>query len=233
MFCIYAIENKINNKLYIGQTSKTALERWETHKKNARMKINRKLYDAINRYGESNFILHEVSEVCTKQKANAIEMLLISLFNTNGVGGYNMTIGGDGGNTLTEWSEEDRANLYARQAKSRIGQKRSEDAKRNMSNACTGRRVSQDAKDKIRATLRSKYASGEIKPTIPETKYGADHPNYVETCPSQIIELALMGFSLGKICDAVGVSKHVARRIIKEQFNLTFIDFRRAYAFKD
>ena len=61
MFCIYAIENKINNKLYIGQTSKTALERWETHKKNARMKINRKLYDAINKYGESNFILHLVS----------------------------------------------------------------------------------------------------------------------------------------------------------------------------
>lgn len=232
MFCIYAIENKINNKLYIGQTSKTALERWETHKKNARKKINRKLYDAINKYGESNFILHEVSLARTKQEANAIEILLISLFNTNGVDGYNMTIGGDGGNTLTGWSEEDRARLYARQAKPRVGQKRSEDTKRNISNACTGRRVSQDAKDKIRATLRSKYASGEIKPTTPETKYGADHPNYIETCPSQIVELALMGFCLEQICVRAGVSKHVVRRVIKEQFNLKFIDFRRAYAFK-
>ena len=55
---IYKITNKINNKCYIGQTIKTAEERWEEHKRHAfgthQNDINKTLYQAIRKYGLEN-----------------------------------------------------------------------------------------------------------------------------------------------------------------------------------
>ena len=60
---IYKIINLINGKLYIGKTSKTIHERFVRHKQMARNKVNRVLYDAINKYGEDNFIIDLIEDV--------------------------------------------------------------------------------------------------------------------------------------------------------------------------
>ena len=56
---IYKITNIINNKSYIGQTIKTAEERWKEHKAHAfgshPNDQNKTLYKAIRKYGVENF----------------------------------------------------------------------------------------------------------------------------------------------------------------------------------
>ena len=98
---IYKITNIINNKLYIGQTRKTIEERFQTHLKNAQKHINRYLYDAMNKYGYDNFICSLIEE-CDDSLLDEREIYWIKFYNTTDKSnGYNMTIGGGGGNTWT------------------------------------------------------------------------------------------------------------------------------------
>lgn len=98
---IYKITNIINNKIYIGQTSKTIQERFAVHISKAKQKINRYLYDAMNCYGYENFIIEEIEE-CSNDKLNEREVYWIKFYQSNlKENGYNMTSGGGGGDTWT------------------------------------------------------------------------------------------------------------------------------------
>ena len=96
---IYKITNIVNNKLYIGQTRKTIEERFQMHIKKAKQHTNRYLYDAMNKYGYDNFIPSEIEE-CDDSLLDEREIYWIAYYNTtNKQYGYNMTIGGGGGDT--------------------------------------------------------------------------------------------------------------------------------------
>lgn len=98
---IYKITNIVNGKLYIGQTRKTVEERFEIHLKNAKKHINRYLYDAMNKYGYDNFVPSLIEE-CEDNLLDEKEIYWIKFYNTiNKDIGYNMTIGGGGGDTWT------------------------------------------------------------------------------------------------------------------------------------
>ena len=59
---IYKITNDINQKVYIGKTTKSLEKRWQEHKQAAyrgRDK-NRPLYNAIRKYGEQYFSIELV-----------------------------------------------------------------------------------------------------------------------------------------------------------------------------
>lgn len=82
------------------EKAKTIEQRYKGHLKSASKKINRYLYDAMNHYGYDNFYIEQVEEVDNK-KLNAREKYWIRFFNSNNpMFGYNMTKGGDGGDTL-------------------------------------------------------------------------------------------------------------------------------------
>lgn len=94
---IYKIENKINGKVYIGQ-SQDISERWKQHL-NSYTKESNVIYKAIRKYGIDNF-LFEIIEVCDIESLNEREIYYINKFNSY-VGfkksnGYNMTKGGEG-----------------------------------------------------------------------------------------------------------------------------------------
>ena len=98
---IYKITNLVNNKIYIGQTSLTICKRWEAHIKRAKTHTNRYLYDAMNHYGYSNFVVEQLEE-CVKEDLDIREKYWISFYNsTDPDVGYNLTTGGGGGNTWT------------------------------------------------------------------------------------------------------------------------------------
>ena len=65
---IYKIENKINHHLYIGK-AKNIENRWRSHLFEARN--NKKgctaLNNAINKYGENNFILSIIENISEEQ----------------------------------------------------------------------------------------------------------------------------------------------------------------------
>ena len=95
---IYKITNIINNKCYIGQTIKTAEERWKEHKAHAfgshpndQKKI---LYQAIRKYGIENFTFEVVQDnIETFEQLDKAEIYWIDYYNSF-VKGYNETFGG-------------------------------------------------------------------------------------------------------------------------------------------
>ena len=96
---IYKITNKINGKVYIGQTKKTIEERFQEHLKKAKIHTNRYLYDAMNKYGYENFIVSQI-EKCPDNNLDEREIFWIAFYQSNNkLYGYNMTAGGGGGNT--------------------------------------------------------------------------------------------------------------------------------------
>lgn len=62
-YSIYIIKNKINSKVYIGQTCQSPHERFMQHMKPSvcKQRGTYKIYNAINKYGKENFY-YEVLE---------------------------------------------------------------------------------------------------------------------------------------------------------------------------
>lgn len=92
---IYKITNKVNNKVYIGQTRYTVEFRWRQH---IHKKDKTYFHNAIHKYGIENFII-EVLEECPINQLNSREIFYIAKYDSFN-NGYNLTIGGDGNRRL-------------------------------------------------------------------------------------------------------------------------------------
>lgn len=103
---IYKITNLINNKVYIGQTSRTIQERWEQHIRDSQ-KLKYSLYLAINKYGINNFVIEQIEE-CPISLLNEKEIYWIKYYNSYKEG-YNENLGG-GGNQ--KYNQNDIINLW-------------------------------------------------------------------------------------------------------------------------
>jgi len=95
---IYKITNKINGKCYIGQTIKSAEQRWKKHQSHAfgthPNDINKTLYQAIRKYGLENFTFEVVQDnIETFEQLDKAEIYWIDYYNSF-VKGYNETFGG-------------------------------------------------------------------------------------------------------------------------------------------
>lgn len=111
MIGIYKIENLINGKVYIGQSTDIK-ERWASHKriifennKESNIKKNYPLYLAFKKYGIENFSF-EILEECESSFLNEREIFYIQKYNSfidsPNSNGYNLTLGGEGNQKITE-----------------------------------------------------------------------------------------------------------------------------------
>lgn len=92
---IYKITNKINGKMYIGQTTTSINRRFFEHKYNAKTRTDKfPLYCAIRKYGEENFVIEKIEE-CDNDRLDEREIFWIAYFDTF-KNGYNSTLGGSG-----------------------------------------------------------------------------------------------------------------------------------------
>ena len=98
MYLIYKITNTVNNKHYIGLTSKTAEQRFMQHINDAvQNRDNYAFHAAIRKYGYNVFELEVLEENLTEEQAKLREIYYIDFYNSfigNGYG-YNSTYGGD------------------------------------------------------------------------------------------------------------------------------------------
>lgn len=94
---IYIIKNKVNDKVYIGQTTMTVHERFMVHLKPCTQKARRnyKLYNAISKYGRENFYVETLESNVPLDELNEREIYFIALYDSY-YNGYNSTKGGDG-----------------------------------------------------------------------------------------------------------------------------------------
>ena len=110
MGLIYKITNTINNKVYIGQTTKSLSDRWQTHLKDSskERKEHRPLYSAFKKYGVQFFkieLIEEVSDDLLCEREQFYIQQYRSYVGFDDCNGYNATLGGDFRTTF-DWTSD-------------------------------------------------------------------------------------------------------------------------------
>lgn len=123
---IYKITNLINNKKYIGQTTKYyPSERFRRHITDSiNHRIDTYFSKAINKYGEKAFVFQIIDTANNQEELNRKEKIYIKFYDTlNRNKGYNLTEGGisSGGNTYKYRTEEQMEKTKAKLSKSKMG----------------------------------------------------------------------------------------------------------------
>lgn len=95
MYNIYIIKNKINDKVYVGKTSKSIEERFKTHIKDSVKFPHRKLYNDMIKFGYQNFYIKNLDTADNNDSASELEKFYIKKYNSYH-NGYNGNYGGDG-----------------------------------------------------------------------------------------------------------------------------------------
>lgn len=103
MFFVYIIQNRLNNKIYVGKSSNPT-RRFEEHKKIAKGSKPKEfsiIHSAIHKYGEPNFLFFTIEEYQIEQDAYDAEEFWISFLRTDITRfgkdcGYNANGGGMG-----------------------------------------------------------------------------------------------------------------------------------------
>jgi group I intron endonuclease len=91
---IYKIENKINGKIYIGQTKKDLYERISNHLKPSNRAS--RIGNALRKYGLQSFNISIIDETDLKEILNEKERYWIKFYDCKSPNGYNFTDGGEG-----------------------------------------------------------------------------------------------------------------------------------------
>ena len=95
----------VNNKKYIGQTINSLEYRRQQHFRESRNPNRRNYYfhNAINKYGEDNFIFEEIDSACTQKELDEKERYWIKYYNSNNKDyGYNLDSGGRSGGAKSD-----------------------------------------------------------------------------------------------------------------------------------
>lgn len=94
-WCVYKHTNKVNGKVYIGQTCQEVERRWGNGENYKPCTL---FYRAIQKYGWDNFEHEVVQKELTLEEANNLEVNLIKEFKANDPSfGYNLKTGGSNG----------------------------------------------------------------------------------------------------------------------------------------
>jgi group I intron endonuclease len=221
IYKVYYIKNLINGKKYVGKTTKTLQQRFTAHIKNATKKVNRRLYDAMNCYGYENFKIYLLKSTDDSEKINEYEKFFIKKLNTkNESCGYNMTDGGDGGNTGKHhygkspymwWIEK-----YGKEEADKIKEKQ----KLKLMIALKNKKhqsPSNETKEKISKTLKSKKITRIMLPI----KYGNEHHGYINVNCDDVILMLKNNKSLKFISKTLNVSEFAIRERIRVLYNKT------------
>lgn len=101
---VYITTNRINGKKYIGQRKYDKRGDWKKY-----LGSGTSLRRAIEKYGKSNFSKEIIEECQTKELLNECEKYWIEYYDAyNSREFYNMTLGGDGGDTYSSHSDEEK-----------------------------------------------------------------------------------------------------------------------------
>ena len=172
---IYKILNKINNKIYIGQTTRTLKSRIYEYKSHYnKSHTNSHLFNSFNKYGWDNFKFTIIDTAQTINDLNSKEIKYIEEYKSNNKKfGYNIELGGNNAIPTTETLEKmSRSHKGIKQTTNwvnkRIANAGSEDAKKYG-------RAKTDAEKKYLSENSTKYWAGktrdeETRKKISETK---------------------------------------------------------------
>jgi group I intron endonuclease len=148
MYYVYLIINKINNKKYVGYTSKHYTVRFSQHISASKRDDRKVLYKAIKKYGVENFEFRPISSASTIEMAKLFEQRTISTLDTYGKKGYNRTLGGDGSGPHTEDHKQYMRELMTNKIIS-------DETRIKMSRSAKGKEKSEDFKKRVSEKLKN------------------------------------------------------------------------------
>ena len=201
---IYKITNTKTGKVYIGKTTRSLNDRLQGHINSAEKGNNFKLSRAIKKYGKENFVIEPIDFAETHEELNEKEIYYISEYNSL-ENGYNMTIGGEGGNTYIDKSDEEmkviseKISVALRKNNGNHGQfvgpkngmygkHHTPEAKEKIGKASKNRKFSKEHNRKI-----SEYYRGRKKHYLhPHTKLFVTNIKTGETCVKTAKEIVVM-----------------------------------------
>ena len=158
---IYKITNKINGKVYIGQTTRTLSERIQGYKKEYKWKSNsRPIIRAMNKYGFENFEFSIIEEdINSKEQLDEKEKYYIKKYKSLcSQKGYNVELGGNG---VGKHSEETKKKI----GQAQLGEKNHMFGVKGYGN--------QSSKEVIELTTGQRFGSASV--AAEELKLGFSH----------------------------------------------------------
>ena len=112
---IYMTTNKINNKIYIGKKTSNKF-------RNYYYGSGKLIRDELSLFGKENFVVEQLATAESRDELNYLEKLYIQLYRSYDPSiGYNMTLGGDGGNTVLFLSESELIELNKKKSANSSG----------------------------------------------------------------------------------------------------------------
>lgn len=150
---VYAIQNLINGKMYVGSAYRLG-KRWSNHLYSLRKGNHRsqKLQNAWNKYGQDCFV-YRILLVCSKVYTLEYEQIFLDHFQCVDFGYNNAPVAGNCAGTVH--TEQSKANMLA----GRKTFERSPETRAKISAAMRGRKLSEEHKRKI-----SLSGKGKLKP---------------------------------------------------------------------
>jgi group I intron endonuclease len=179
---VYSIKNTVNNKEYIGLTTRTLEQRWKQHvyesNKKDSWEWNTPLGNAIKKYGKDSFEVFVLEECFSETELKLKEIQFIkerkSLASENG---YNLSFGGDGrlGYKLSEETKQkisqgNKGKTYTTESLEKMsiaakkrsvgkpspmnGKKHTEESKQKIISFLTGRKQSEETKRKKSESMK-------------------------------------------------------------------------------
>ena len=168
-YIVYAHVNKINGKIYIGQT-KDVKRRWRSN--GIEYQKSPYFYHAIQKYGWNNFQHIILKEKLTKEKADQYEQYYIKYYKTQEKG-YNIR---DGGSKALAESTKEKLSQIAKnrgawkgdlnprhidplrgERNGMFGKHHTKETKQKISKALTGRTLTEERKNQIKTFMNTKH----------------------------------------------------------------------------
>lgn len=191
---VYKATNKINNKVYIGITTKTLEHRKRIHIRDSKTK-DTYFYRALRKYGENNFEWEIIDSAETMEELEELERYYINLYDSfnNKKKGYNST---SGGHNLYEITDEERHNRSKRA-------KGKNNPMYGVESPMKGKHFTEEHKSKISNALKKSYRPHVFGGSNPSAKkvINLDTKEIFETLTDASKKYGISRQMIGKVCN--------------------------------
>jgi len=175
---IYRLTNKIDGKMYHGQTTEKYInKRWNVYKR-LQCKRQPKLYNALKKYGWDNFLAEVIDTTPQDQlQLDELEIYYIAKFDSMN-NGYNGTEGGHGGGKLSKEAKKKISESKMGEKNPNFGKPLSEEHKRKISESNSGNKNVMFGKCGKLSPIFGFRHSDESKMKMSKSKKGTKNPNF-------------------------------------------------------
>lgn len=207
-YFIYAIENILSNKIYVGQTVDMSA-RWNKHKSDiGKQKLP--LYFALAKYGVENFIFYML-EITTIDHVDEREVYWISYFKSvDSNFGYNIALGGHKNKVCSESTRQKFRDL-------KLGTHQSDEIKKKIGDANRGKKRDEEFCKQRSLLSKGKIPSPETRSKMSEAHLGKTSSLNVDSVLDIRTKFASGLFTKRQLAEMYGITFQSVSQIIRRK----------------